>query len=154
MFFEPPRYKNLNIDLAQQVLDHVTNHPEEHCQGGWGYRDPVCGTSACIGGWTCIYGTPELAEQDEFGLLKSMDGKPGYRAAQLLGLEDDYHWLLINIFGEWNDERAILKFRFLIEDAKKAQHYDRRKAKELKRSGRTQATIHARDLANMKAANK
>lgn len=165
MLFPPSRYKNLNIDLAQQVLDHITAYPEEHGQQGWGSRPGyLCGTSACIAGWVCIYGTPGLLEKESFTVIEEFD-RPAFRAAQLLGVVNDYHWILANIFGEFDEEAALVRFKTLIEAAKRIQRYDLRQTKkwlaaekeylsEVEKSGRAQAVISARDLANMKAMNK
>ena len=39
--------------LAQQVLDHVEAHPENHDQGNWGKKNE-CGTTMCIAGTAAL----------------------------------------------------------------------------------------------------
>lgn len=39
----------LNIELAEQVLEQITTHPETHNQGH--YRHVNCNTTMCIAGW-------------------------------------------------------------------------------------------------------
>lgn len=41
----------LNIELAEQVLEQITEHPETHCQEVWGSKAPGCGTQYCVAGW-------------------------------------------------------------------------------------------------------
>lgn len=34
-----------NVELLQQTMQHITDHPEQHYQGRW-----ICGTAACYAG--------------------------------------------------------------------------------------------------------
>jgi hypothetical protein len=38
-----------DLELLDEVFDHIDTHPEEHDQVHW-----ICGTTACIGGRTCL----------------------------------------------------------------------------------------------------
>ena len=59
------------LALAKRVRNHVRARPEQHDQGHW-YRRwnhcGICGTTACIAGWTAILNGAELiVEQDWIG---------------------------------------------------------------------------------------
>jgi hypothetical protein len=83
-----------DIDLLDQVMDHIETHPEEWGQGAW-----VCGTTACVGGRTCLLSgdMPVLYPIGATGRMRAdsvltSDGVTcdiGYRAEKLLGLTSD-----------------------------------------------------------------
>lgn len=52
----------VNQVLAQEILDKITAHPDQHRQGMWASKsnDTECGTSCCIAGWACVLSGEEL----------------------------------------------------------------------------------------------
>lgn len=58
-----------NIELAERILEQVTEHPETHDQEHYGYQG--CGTTHCIAGWAVVL-TPEVELNWESGLLHSV----------------------------------------------------------------------------------
>lgn len=81
-----------DIDLLDRVMDHIETHPEEYFQLDW-----VCGTTACVGGRTCILSgdTPKLIRRGtqiraDFVVTVAGDTRDiGDRARELLGLTSE-----------------------------------------------------------------
>lgn len=40
----------VNVPLLRKVLEHITEHPNEHDQTDWATRVEDCGTTMCVGG--------------------------------------------------------------------------------------------------------
>lgn len=40
-----------NVELLERVMQHITDHPEQHDQVAWLNE---CGTAACFAGWACL----------------------------------------------------------------------------------------------------
>lgn len=115
--------RSVNIELAEKVLKQVTEHPETHEQLTWGYRTP-CGTTACLAGWTVVFGAlpvyrAECGERAEFGDLiraavdsSSEEGFVDDVAAELLGMDEETassiffapNRVAISLFEEWLEE--------------------------------------------------
>lgn len=56
----------INIPLMRKVLEHITEHPEEHDQNVWAERGP-CGTAYCMAGHTVVMTGHKLSwESNEF----------------------------------------------------------------------------------------
>lgn len=50
----------INVPLMRKVLEHITEHPEEHDQGVWAEKTP-CGTTYCMAGHTVLMAGHEIA---------------------------------------------------------------------------------------------
>ncbi len=91
----------MNVELAEEVLSYIHDHPEEHDQNQWGERT-ACGTSMCFAGhaallafgaeniaWTRYVNDPDaeaafIRHVKVFGTHMSV----GDAAQKALGLED------------------------------------------------------------------
>jgi hypothetical protein len=93
------------VELAERVLEFITDHPEQHNQWEWihagrdgdqavmhiepgdaGIQTAVdCGTSACFAGWTAVLDGHELSEGD-FEVVVDGKDEVGNWAADRLGL--------------------------------------------------------------------
>jgi hypothetical protein len=97
--------ENFNIDIAEKVIQQVTEHPSTHHQFP---EFSHCGSAACLIGWAKLFmGLGEWPEQKADGRF-------------ILGLStitEYYH-----IYGEPYKSRAIDNLRDYIEQAKAAQH--------------------------------
>ena len=111
--------------IRKAVLKQITEHPESHNQYGWSQnfnkrwetelglglepdehiRKYGCGTTACVGGWSIFYATPEELKLAGNGSIK-------FQAQTLLGINDvdaaDY------LFYCSTEEEAIDYLRLLI----------------------------------------
>ncbi|AMS02635.1 hypothetical protein BJD55_gp131 [Gordonia phage Yvonnetastic] len=116
----------LNIELAERILEQITEHPETHDQSHWG-EVRECGTVCCIAGWAILLSDDHRVRFSEGGVrspaLEILVGEnywTGYdddvsrRAAHLLGL-DNYS----SLFYEGDENYAREKLAWLIERAKK-----------------------------------
>ena len=56
-----------NTERLQAVLEHIRQHPEQHDQATWGFRD-ACQTSTCFAGHAILMYAPERARW-EGGIL-------------------------------------------------------------------------------------
>lgn len=41
----------VNVELLEQVMQHITDHPEQHNQNFW---VDECGTAGCFAGWAAL----------------------------------------------------------------------------------------------------
>lgn len=51
----------VNVELLEQTMQHIKDHPEQHAQETW------CGTAQCFGGWAANFAGYETTMCD--GLL-------------------------------------------------------------------------------------
>lgn len=96
-------------EVAQMVLDQVTNYPETHEQGNWEHTN--CQTTRCIAGW---------AQYLVRGFVNAGDNSRGDRpsvaldAAKLLGfraISEDWG----RLFYDMNNDRVVRALRYLAE---------------------------------------
>lgn len=79
-----------NVELLQQVMQHIEDHPAQHDQGIWLNE---CGTAACFAGWACLLSGWQVSPAFDcsVGSVMSPDTlveKPALDAASdLLGLD-------------------------------------------------------------------
>lgn len=111
----------MNIELAKQVLDFVSQHPEKHNQLWWMGREDsydhnddvnVCGTTGCIAGWTVIFATGKATLREACRDLGHGTFDTDAAAAEALGID---RGVADDIFYTNDRERAIEKFAALIE---------------------------------------
>ena len=83
----------VNTELAAQVYNHITLHPEAHDQEvvaeGVDYlpNGNVCGTTACIAGWTCAYAGKLEGVKDIYGRDDYIDHSDWFEdAREALGI--------------------------------------------------------------------
>lgn len=121
----------VNVPLLRKVLEHITEHPDEHDQGVWAVTTP-CGTVACLAGHAVamsggefVWQYPVPAEVRQFGATQSASfvaetGRPvSHVAQQLLGLSDEeagdlFHaenldelWLLVDEITDGEIQRPV-----------------------------------------------
>lgn len=73
-----------NTELLEQVMQHITDHPEKHSQEEW-----FCGTAACFAGWACLMSGWKQVEVDSVRVTRP--GVSSYAdtvATAELGLEE------------------------------------------------------------------
>jgi len=104
-----------NVELLQQTMQFIDDHPEQHDQSSFGYQTE-CGTFACFAGWACMLsGEVTWLMQPGFKGLRTREGRlkrvltreglPASAAAQeLLGLDDHEAGIL---FGPHNTREAL-----------------------------------------------
>lgn len=98
---------------AQDILDKIHEHPEQHNQNVWGERTD-CGTTLCVAGWSVV-----LKGQDQWLTYTEPDGSKTeelvcatYEKAQYnLGLTSDE---AINLFYNSENEEAVQKLKHII----------------------------------------
>lgn len=83
---------SVNVELLEEVMQQIKDHPEQHYQGWWFKNTPECGSAMCFAGWTChLNGWLPLFGYDGWAhKVKNQDGEVRsvmHVAAQLLGLE-------------------------------------------------------------------
>lgn len=76
-----------DLDLLDEVVDHIDTHPEQHDQWSW-----ICGTTACIGGRTCLLRgwAPQVRPGDDhvYSVVKGgVERHVADAARELLGLD-------------------------------------------------------------------
>ena len=86
-----------NIELLQQTMQHILDHPEQHDQTIWMNE---CRTVACFAGWTCLLS----------GQVSSYWVFIPNRAIDLLGLTEDEANIL---FSERN---TIPQLQLMVKD--------------------------------------
>lgn len=110
--------------LAQQVLDYIEAHPEEHDQMTWG-KQTACGTSMCIAGTAAfLAGVAKFVQYDnkdvpeveaiiklDANLIDSKESDPFVKVgADLLGLDiADAD----RLFFCWDEEKAKEALRYV-----------------------------------------
>lgn len=111
----------MNTELGRKVLAHVTARRDQFDMTVWGDRDPECGTVACLAGWAMLLSGYRLRD-GEFVRPDGCEvesGTEGDEAALLLELSDaeryGSHGEECSLFGEWDEEEAIARFRKLVE---------------------------------------
>lgn len=114
----------LNVELAEKVLSHIEGDPDSHYQGSW-IND--CGTTACIAGHAMLASGEYIRELDENGKYARLihrvtrqQSEPLIAAKDLLGLDG---FQAQSIFMEMEEDQAIAKLRYLVDEAKRAQHH-------------------------------
>lgn len=86
----------VNVPLLRKVLEHITEHPNEHDQTEWATRVEDCGTTMCVAGhavamtgyeiiWPAHSGTAATCERDGDLWGRSIEGA----AMEELGLSSD-----------------------------------------------------------------
>jgi hypothetical protein len=119
----------VKAELGRKVLDHVTAHRDQFNMLIWAEpATPDCGTAACLGGWTLLLsgygllGPNDFTRPDGTALLPECIGS---EAASVLGLTDDEHYgppgVNSTLFGETDPERAIARFRVIVERAEQSR---------------------------------
>ncbi len=101
-----------NVERIRDLREFLTEHPEQHDQGEWGWGNQ-CGTAACAAGWAVLLFDEEIrARFDEW----ASQAEPGdeanltwlvdvdQHARELLGLADDQ---ASEIFYEAVDTRQV-----------------------------------------------
>jgi hypothetical protein len=115
--------------LGRLVLDHATAHRDQLNLRIWGEPPgPDCGTAACLGGWTLLLSGYELAGLNLFVRPDGSEVPPASiasEAASLLCLTDAEHYgppgiACPTLFGETSEDRAIARFRVIVERAERA----------------------------------
>lgn len=79
----------INTPLLTKVLNHITDHPEEHNQSCWAERglDTPCGTAFCVAGHAVQFAGHQIDwESDEYADTVVGGGTIERVAAQELGL--------------------------------------------------------------------
>jgi hypothetical protein len=117
----------MKAELGRQVLDHVTGHRDQLNMLIWGEpAAPDCGTAACLGGWTLLLSGYGLLGPNEFTRPDGTAVPPalvGSEAAYLLRLTTDEHYgapgVGSTLFGETDPDRAIARFRVIVERAER-----------------------------------
>lgn len=110
--------------LGEIVLDHLIQHPEQHDQTSFGWRDE-CGTTACVAGWTIIFAEQQGMQinwgpNGGIGVLSTVhmpDGNclvPFVAAWKLLGLEYDQ---AERLFYGMDEDQARAYLRELLDAA-------------------------------------
>src|SRR5260370_31538633 len=91
----------------------------------WGRHERERGTIACLAGWTLLLSGYTLPPGREY---RRPDGtvvpwhEAGDEAAGLLGLTDgERHGVDCSLFGEFDEDKAIDRFRTLVEAAQAVQ---------------------------------
>lgn len=82
-----------NVELAQQVLEQIEEHPDTWDQGYWARETASCGTTHCFAGWAVALAEPDAQFAIDFdglgtGVIRR-DGEPWEikdAAIDLLGL--------------------------------------------------------------------
>lgn len=108
----------LNIDLLEEVYDHIEAHPEQWDQGTWALEAP-CGTSMCFAGTTVflkgfnlLFEGPDEDRYREALYCKKPHGKRwdiSNKAQQLLGLtEVERAVLFLDVSTDINDLRNTI----------------------------------------------
>lgn len=99
-------------ELAQKVLAHVVEHPEQHDQLVWmdprpgGFRrdNGYCGTTACLAGWAVAFNT-----KDGEGPYSAL-----YRLAGQLDVEADWEDVGVALLSaepvEYTEEKRVARY--------------------------------------------
>ena len=105
-----------NTKHAQDILDYIDTHPQEHNQFSWAEagsaessrlsEDEFCGTTMCIAGTSVFLneGNKGLFMRDRW--LTSLELRSGIdrKAAKNLGLDTYQAW---SLFYQWNESVAL-----------------------------------------------
>ena len=92
----------VNVDLLQQVKQHILDHPEQFSMCGWIYKGSECGTIACVAGWAYILHqrntnqTPTLPEEWEESAINEV--------AALLGLATKNRFKRLFYTNYWHED--------------------------------------------------
>jgi hypothetical protein len=88
--FDPPTH-GVNVPLLRKVLEHVTEHPDQHDQRVW-VKQTGCGTAACLAGWAVLIEglDPDMSIAcGYFGTEYLEDGRDiAVVAAELIGVDN------------------------------------------------------------------
>lgn len=63
----------INVPLMRKVLEHITEHPEEHDQQSWAEKT-ACGTTYCMAGHAVLMAGHEIAWSAIAGVYLEEDG--------------------------------------------------------------------------------
>lgn len=117
----------MNTELGRKVLDHVTAHRDQFDMRKWGEGNEACGTTACLAGWAMLLSGYSLRDWDIFVRPDGSFVPRGYRndeGAALLELSEAERYGDVGqhtLFGEPDDDKAIERFRALLEAAEAGQ---------------------------------
>jgi hypothetical protein len=96
--------KSPNLDLIDDVMDHIDTHPEEWDQERW-----FCGTAACFAGraalmdgWEIVYGWGEIRKNGERRFAEGL-------AEDILGLSYDQSQRLFHPGNTLDDLHSMVK---------------------------------------------
>jgi len=84
-----------NIELLQQTMQHIKDHPDQHVQDIWaGHYE--CGTVACFAGWAALLSGWSVKQIEHSGMF--------WASAELLGLT---LWEADTLFHEDNSRPML-----------------------------------------------
>lgn len=81
-------------ELAQKILDQITEHPETHDQDTWENVFGECGTTYCIAGWAVAFNARSTEDRSTYQARILLADELGLTAhwstlgQELLGLDD------------------------------------------------------------------
>jgi hypothetical protein len=114
----------MNTELGRKVLEHVTAHRGQFDMSIYVDADPECGTTACLAGWAMLLSGYRAADASVMRPDGSYVIDKSNEAARLLGLDHAEQYGSYGdctLFGEFSEERAIERFRAILEAAEARQ---------------------------------
>jgi hypothetical protein len=98
----------MNVELLEQTMRHIIDHPETHDQSIW---ISACGTTACFAGWACLLSGnhrdkywPTYFDDVTTGFLHTQDLAP-----KLLDIDEDTAGELFDGSNTVDDLQRIVK---------------------------------------------
>jgi hypothetical protein len=104
----------VNVQLLEQTMRHIIDHPETHDQGIWVSDKEDCGTTACFAGWACLLSGAKQYDVTLSQSTFSADTASGWiraddLAVQLLGIDEDTATNLFDGDNTVDDLQRIVK---------------------------------------------